>query len=366
MATNIQEIFGLQENILINLVQENLRNCAFVWKKISPTIFQTQSMLINGSPWDVRVGKTATPSGFKYYIEVLKCSDIVVTVTSSVNPEVEGVFDTAEEMFSPLKDIEDEAISVLDDCRCTLKFRNNGEGGVVVGGEAVIYQPQRIFEVMDGGVVIGGISLLRVPERYFEVGEGGAVIGGCADYDSTGFRPPSVGEKVQFSGVFIGDYLNCADCVHQFDSTSGCCGTTTIQDFSEIVGGGFTDDAESILPNAHRTTFDSMAIWPDTRIIIKTQQTNATIIDITGPALIYNRLWRVGQYGAALSNLLTKTLVGTDPTTGLSYETLFPPSARYWSDDSSLGVSITTQMQEWSKYPLGGSGQFTNITITGV
>lgn len=118
MTTNIQEIFGIQENILINIVQENLRNCAFVWSKVSPTIFQTTSMLINGSPWDVRIGKIPIPSGPRFYLEILKCDKILVAINSSDNSQVQSLFDTAEEQFSIIKNIEDEAIAVLNNCRC--------------------------------------------------------------------------------------------------------------------------------------------------------------------------------------------------------------------------------------------------------
>ena len=212
MATNVQEIFGIQENILINIIQENLRNCAFSWSKISPTMFQTNSLLINSVPWDVRIGKIPLYPEPRYYLEIIKCGKIIVAVNSGDNFLAKSLFDTAEEMFSPIKNIEDEAISVLSGCRCVREYNITGMGGVVVGGGFI-------------GDVIG-------------------------------FNPPSGNCKVQFSGIFIGDILSCSDCVHVFNTTHGCCGSSSAM-VSEIVGTGQTTNAELLLPNSHATTFDS-------------------------------------------------------------------------------------------------------------
>lgn len=120
MATNVQEIFGIQENILINIIQENLRNCAFIWNKVSPVLYQTKSLLINGFLWDVRIGKIKSSSGIEnYYLEIVKNDRMFVDLKSSVNSEIESLFDTAEEMFSLVKNIEEEVISALDDCGCS-------------------------------------------------------------------------------------------------------------------------------------------------------------------------------------------------------------------------------------------------------
>ena len=115
MATNVQEIFGIQEIILINIIQENLRNCAFVWNKVSPTLYQTKSLIINGCLWDVRIGKTRSSSKTEsYYLEIIKDGRVFV----NINSQVESLFNTAEEMFSSFKSIEEDAISILNNCKC--------------------------------------------------------------------------------------------------------------------------------------------------------------------------------------------------------------------------------------------------------
>ena len=207
MATNVQEIFGIQESILINIIQENLRNCAFVWSKVSPVLYQTNSLIINGSVWDVRIGKTRSSSGTEsYYLEIVKDGRVFVNLKSSSNSLIQSLFNTAEEMFSLVKDIEEEAISIFNNnCGCTRTYDTFTSGGVVIGGEANIFG-KKYEETMDGGVVLNGTAIVS----------------------KDGFDPPSEDAKVQFSGIFIGDTLICSNCIHPFDSTSGCCLSNTL------------------------------------------------------------------------------------------------------------------------------------------
>lgn len=320
MATNVQEIFGIQESILINIIQENLRNCAFVWSKVSPVLYQTNSLIINGFVWDVRIGKNRTSSGtIIYYLEVVKDGRIFVSLTSSANSQVQSLFNTAEEMFSLVKGIEEEAISVLDGCRC---IRTHDM-------------------IVSGGVVVGGIT----GKTYEETMVGGVVVGGGSDTEY--FDPPSGNCKVQFSGIFIGDILNCNDCVHPFNTTHGCCGSTSTT-FSEIVGTGQTTNAAVLLPNAHATSFDSLAVWPGARLVIK-KEDGSTIIDVTGPFLIYYSSWKNSLvYGPVVEALRTKTLVGTDSDGTTLLNDVFPPNVRVWSDDGLLGFITDPNMHTWS------------------
>jgi hypothetical protein len=306
MAENITELHSVENALLIDLIQESLKNCAYVWNKIAPTAYEA-FITLNGVKWRIVISRINTVGGSSstYFLELFKDDRFFISMSSLVYDAIRQIYETIEEQNSPLIEVEQEVIDLLNrqDCRCSVTHNLVACGGVVVGGTS------------------------RTTEDEFD--------------------PPSGNCKVQFSGIFIGDINDRPSCFHIFKTLEGQCVSPTVFSTSELVGAGVTDDASNVLPNAHRTTFDSVVVWPGARLTITRGEEQ--VVDILGPKMVFNAIWRDnGTFGPPVIAMLSKTLVGTDSDTGTLYNDLFPVESRIWSDDSELSPS-QINMHFWSQ-----------------
>jgi hypothetical protein len=93
---------------------------------------------------------------------------------------------------------------------------------------------------------------------------------------------------------------------------------------SEYVGEGSYTSNERAFPKSVAKTFDGIAIDKGTRLIIYSKKNfqGRILLDITGPAIINNVLWK---YDERYSHCNTDRYPG-------SLEQNYPRSVRYWSD----------------------------------
>jgi len=219
MAENLEELFGIEELILIDIIQESTKNCAYVWNKIGPTLYEV-TPVINGTYWVVRVGRVSVNnSSTGYYLEFLKEGKLFVTLSSSVHPEIISIFETVEEQFSFLPDDEQELLEALQDsCRCLRTHNITTSGGVVVGGSLI---PDYL-----SGCVCSNTDILLV-------------------VDTTG----SMGSTI----AAFRDLLS--EVIVAMDSPTCRIGLVTYRDFEDVgdyangwkVNTGFTDDFEGVV-----------------------------------------------------------------------------------------------------------------------
>lgn len=142
------------------------------------------------------------------------------------------------------------------------------------------------------------------------------------DWTPQNIQPPSPNCGVHFSGTLLNDFYVEGHISVIFK----------VDKYGEYVGQGEYPLAKVAFPNAHRTTFDAIAVDKGTRLIIysKPNFQGDIILDITGPALINNVIWKDDNL---MSNFTYKTLAQP-------YESLFPHSCRQWSKSN---------MHSWSE-----------------
>lgn len=156
---------------------KNTSSCCLVWVRIDNNQYKSSK------------------DNFEFFL-TSNNSDIVLDVhkdcryatsyrASDENSEITDLYNTIvliqDKQFDIVAQEEKNLIELLRWCRCTNTWDEYVDGGVVIGGTAEVYQPQRIFEIMDGGVVVNGTASERQAERFFEIMDGGVVVNGTAD-----------------------------------------------------------------------------------------------------------------------------------------------------------------------------------------
>lgn len=134
-------------------------------------------------------------------------------------------------------------------------------------------------------------------------------------------KPPSTNCRVHFSGLLMGGSYE-----------SGNISKIYVEDdFSEYVGSGYYNDNNIAFPKSVKTTFDGIAIDKNTRLIIyeKLNFEGDILLDITGPAIINNVIWK--------DDLRYKKCNYEDFSPDLQAN--YPQSVRIWSQ---------TNMHDWS------------------
>ncbi|MBM3453613.1 MAG: hypothetical protein FJX80_00545 [Bacteroidetes bacterium] len=99
-----------------------------------------------------------------------------------------------------------------------------------------------------------------------------------------------------------------------------------VDNMSEYVGEGEYTDNRMAFPKAVRTTFDGIAIDSGTRLIIYSGPnfTGRVLLDVTGPRIINNSLWRNdSRYAHCNTDRYPQELEAT-----------YPPSVRQWSSEN--------------------------------
>lgn len=149
---------------------------------------------------------------------------------------------------------------------------------------------------------------------------------------STGGSGPVPGCRVHFSGALMSDQVfPPQDNQDPFRFTK----IYVEDDLSEFVGAGNYPDNEVAFPKAVANTFDGIAIDSGTRLIIYSGKnfTGSVLLDITGPALLYNVRWNTAP------NIITEYQDEKERTFSEPLQSNYPQSVRYWSD---------TDMHSWS------------------
>ncbi len=126
---------------------------------------------------------------------------------------------------------------------------------------------------------------------------------------------------VHFSGLVLSDESSEVGIATIFSKDK--CG--------EYVGQGYYPDNTKTFPNAVRTTFDAIAVDNGTHLIIYSKRNfeGEVLLDVVGPALITNVLWKNdNRYNGVASKTFSSKL-----------QNLFPPSRRQWSSGN---------MHDWS------------------
>lgn len=172
---NVIEIKELRKKRFFLELIKNTSACCLNWVRLSVNRNQFKASKDN-----FEFILSAIGTGIN--LDVLKDSKLVSSYKSSENEEIKNLYDTVvliqDKQFFIVADEEKILIETLQWCRCTNGWDEYPQGGVVVGGSAIVYQPQRIFETMMGGVVVGGNADWRQNERFFEIMDGGVVVGG--------------------------------------------------------------------------------------------------------------------------------------------------------------------------------------------
>lgn len=116
---------------------------------------------------------------------------------------------------------------------------------------------------------------------------------------------------------------------------------------SNIIGAG-EGMLTVVAADAIATTFDSIAVPSGVTVKLWEDGTKTSLaIELIGPLVIYNSIWRLhADLGPPIVALLLATWTGTSPT-GIPWNTMFPPSTRYWSDELYPSLS---NMHSWSDY----------------
>jgi hypothetical protein len=128
-------------------------------------------------------------------------------------------------------------------------------------------------------------------------------------------KPPSENCRAFFSGRLVTD-------------------DESYNEQSEYVGSGFYPEASQAFPNSTRYTFDGIAAVAGTRIIIyeKKNFQGRILLDVKGPALINNGLFKNHSLSHIIDEINTKTLRG-------DLNNIFPKTCRKYSD---------SDMHSWS------------------
>ena len=129
-------------------------------------------------------------------------------------------------------------------------------------------------------------------------------------------QPPKPNCRVHFSGTLLSDYVVPGHISMIFKPDK----------YGEYVGAGMYPSNKAAFPNAVKYTFDAIAVDKGTRVIIYSQENfkGKILLDITGPALINNKIWK---NDSRINNFITKKFSG-----GL--ETIFPKNCRRWSSQN--------------------------------
>ena len=169
--------------------------------------------------------------------------------------------------------------------------------------------------------------------------------------------PPTPECFVQFDGLFITDISDSP--LDKFPCGYANSPSTSVEIYTgnsrkksgETVGyGDISGNIEDILPNAAKYTFDSMAIAPNVRVRIFEEANfkGSLILDKTGPAVIYNVIWKnddTPEYScdgvstslkAAIASAMSRPWQGYNQH-DVPWNSIFPPSTRIWS-----GTDMTT------------------------
>jgi len=172
---NVIEIKELRKRRFFLELIKNTSSCCLNWVRLSVNQNQFKSSKDN---FEFILSSTGTG----ITLDVIKDFRFASSYNSSENAEIQNLYDTVvliqDKQFYIVADEEKRLIETLQLCRCTNTWDEYPEGGVVIGGSAEVYMPQRIFETMMGGVVVSGNSDWRQAERFFEIMDGGVVVGG--------------------------------------------------------------------------------------------------------------------------------------------------------------------------------------------
>lgn len=177
---------------------------------------------------------------------------------------------------------------------------------------------------------------------YKEVGFGRSVKGICGEETPDEPAPPTNPNEPVINPVPQAPTVNCR--VHFTGATLNDVTSKTIfsdsiaftkiyevDKFSEYVGSGEYPDNEVAFPKSIATTFDSVAIDANTRLVVyKDKNFNGPILlDITGPKLIFNHIFENDPegYGEGYHKTFSEPL-----------QSNYPQSVRIWS---------STNMHDW-------------------
>lgn len=171
-----------------------------------------------------------------------------------------------------------------------------------------------------------------------------------------GFDAPSTDCWAHFDGVFIAP-PNVVDNPDPF----GGWGEFVREIFTGRMSPEFATDDElrtnnlgrgygllsAIAPSASSFTLDSLAV--PSGVVVKFYQSDGDtvpIIEVVGPRVVYayNRRPLTYFHHAQVTELLTVNWDGNSPI-GVTWQTMFPPSARVWSDTYSAVL-----MRDWINY----------------
>jgi hypothetical protein len=134
-------------------------------------------------------------------------------------------------------------------------------------------------------------------------------------------KAPTQNCRVHFSGGVMGGVWNDVGITKIYE----------VDQISEFVGSGYYPDNRAAFPKAVAQTFDGIAIDKGTRLVLyeKPNFEGRILLDITGPALINNVLWRNdSRYNKVMDEVFPEPL-----------ETNYPRSVRRYSLEN---------MHQWS------------------
>lgn len=155
----------------------------------------------------------------------------------------------------------------------------------------------------------------------------------CVTESADSSQPPVENCRVHFSGLIMSDNTIPPPQdpgVTSPDDESAYRYTKIYEEdtYSEFVGAGNYPDNELAFPKAVQTTFDGIAIDANTRVIIYSGKnySGSVLLDITGPALLYNNKWATatGSYAEHYRNDKQRTF--SEPL-----QSTYPQNKRYWS-----------------------------------
>ena len=157
-------------------------------------------------------------------------------------------------------------------------------------------------------------------------------------YPSLEPQEPEENCRVHFSGILMSDQVLPPPQSTEDPSSEDAVPYTKIyveDDYSEFVGAGNYPDNEVAFPKSIAYTFDGVAIDSGTRLRIYSGKnfTGELLLDLTGPALLYNNLWKTetGFYAEHYRNEKERDF--SEPL-----QSVYPQSVRQWS---------SSNMHEW-------------------
>lgn len=152
---NVIEIKELRKRRLFLELIKNTSACCLNWVRISINQNQFKSTKDN---FEFILSAT----GADITLDVIKDCKLISSYKSSENEDIQNLYNTVvliqDKQFFIVADEEKELIETLQWCRCINTWNEYFKGGVVIGGSAMVYQPQRIFEIMEGGIITDGNS----------------------------------------------------------------------------------------------------------------------------------------------------------------------------------------------------------------